>query len=487
MKKVFFVLIFSLLFLDSQANSEHLKLANYYTFNLQFEKARAEIEVCKRNKKTKIQANYFSNYIDFLSVLLSHDKNKYEAYLKKSAGIFETIENLDKNSPYYLYSLAQIKFNNSILDFLFGNKLSSAWELYRSYKLFIENSKKYPLFIDNNKFKSIYNILFSSIPEDYKWITTSLGINSNLPEGLNGLKKYSAYYQKDSLLSTEPNLINSLMQMQFSEDKMKAHQDLARLEKRRQNLLIKYIYCLSAAANGKNDEIISFLEDKKQINDTKKIVFFDYLLAKAKLNKLNFDAELYFIFFLKKYKGENYLKSVYQKIAWINLLKGNNKKYLIYTKKVKQEGQLILEEDKQSFSEISKEKKPKIELLSARLLFDGAYYSKSLEVLKKSNYLEFSLPEKLEYKYRLARIYHKQRKLNSAIKFYKEAILLGSGLEYYFAPYSALNIAQIYKENGFNKQAVFYYKKALSINKGEYKSSIELKAKLGLKSLEVIN
>ena len=38
---------------------------------------------------------------------------------------------------------------------------------------------------------------------------------------------------------------------------------------------------------------------------------------------------------LKIYKGENYLKLVYQRIAWIYLLKGNRTKYILNIEKTK--------------------------------------------------------------------------------------------------------------------------------------------------------
>lgn len=484
MKKLFFILILNFVFLEIEANPQNLKLANYYTFSLQFEKAQNQIQICKKNKKTNIQANYYENYIDFLNVLLTHDEQEFEKYIKKSHQKFSTIENLQKKSPHYLYSLAQIKFNNSISNFLFGNNFTAGWELYRSYKLFKENIEKYPNFIENKKFQAIYDIVFSSIPNDYKWVISTFGINANFERGLKGLESYSAYYKKDSLVNVESSLLYSLVLMQFSEDKEKAYNYLKKSGKIEKNSLVKYVYCLVAATNGKNEEVISCIENIKEQENERQIVFFDFLLAKAKLNKLDFSAEEQFRSFLKKYKGQNYLKTVYQRIAWVYLLQGNMEKYFLNIEKTKNKGQQILEEDKQAFSEVSKKKTPNPKLLAARLFFDGAYYKKSLKELEKCNYTKFKIAEKLEYKYRFARIYHKQNQLDKAIKFYKETIVIGSELKYYFAPYSALNIAQIYKKKGLNKKAIFYFKKALQINNGQYKSSIELKAKAGLASCQ---
>ena len=272
--------------------------------------------------------------------------------------------------------------------------------------------------------------------------------------------------------------------MQFSEDKNLAYNYLKKSEKIKKNSLIKYVYCLLAATNGKNDEVISCIESLKQAENEKEIVFFYLLLAKAKLNKLDLIAKEQFFYFLKIYKGENYLKLVYQRIAWIYLLKGNRTKYILNIEKTKSKGTQILEKDKQALSEVSKKKIPNSKLLTARLLFDGAYYKKSLKELEKCNYTKLKIAEKLEYKYRFARIYHKQNQLDMAIKFYKETIIIGSELKYYFAPYSALNIAQIYKKKGFNKKAIFYFKKALEMNNGQYKSAIDLKAKSELKNCQ---
>lgn len=485
MKKKLFLII-SLLLLTATVNYANLKLANYYTFNLEFAKALEQIKICKENRQTEIQAYYYENYVDFLEVVLTHDKEKYENYTKKSEQIYSSLENLNLKSPHKLYVLSQIKFNNSVLNFLFGSNFSAAWDLFSSYKLHSENLNKFPTFSENTKQKAIFDIVFSSIPSEYKWIAANFGIKANLERGLLNLKTYSDSKQGDTLANIEPILIYSLALMHFSTTKMDSYDYLKKYSLNNKPLL-SYVYCLVAASNDKNDEIISFLETKIDGKVRNKIVFFDFLLAKAKLNKLDFNAEFLFEKFLKHYTGSNYLKVVYQRLAWVYLLKADTRQYLLTIKKAETKGQLILEQDKQASSEILEKEIPNTHLLAARLLFDGAYYNKALLELIKSNVKLLNIKQELEYYYRFARIYHKKNDTLRAIEFYKNAILLGSKLPYYFAPYSALNIAQIYVEDSNLKMANYYFEKALLINNGEYKSSIELKAKIGLENLKKTN
>ncbi len=484
MKFSLLVALFISLQISLFANSQAYSLATYYTFNLKFDKAKEQIAVCKKSSNYQIQAYYLENYIDFLTVLLAQSNEKFEVYSKNSEVLYEKIEDASDDNPFKLYALAHIKFQNTVSNFLFGNNLTAGWEIFRANKLLNENKKKFPDFFENNKLSSVFDIFFSAIPSEYKWVADGLGLNANLNRGFTNLKKYYTHYKADTLTQTEPTLIYALMLMQFGEDKMTAHTFLKNTKLIKINSLARYLYGRISAVNNKNDDILSVLKGYKQPSDEFQIPFFDFLLAKAKLNKLDLTAETEYSNFLKKYKGQNYLKLVYQRLSWISLFQNNTTKYTQYLTKTKSQGKQIVAEDKQAYAEVTKRKMPNKQILAARLYFDGAYYEKALAELAKCNLSSLSDYEKLEYNYRHGQIYFYQKNRALAIKFYTETIKLGSGKEYYYAPYSAVNLGVIYKQQGDIKNAEYYFKKALEINKGEMKDIIEVKAKNGLKSLK---
>ncbi len=485
MKHILISIAFFFSFFTIKASEEAYSLASYYTFSLQFEQARKQIEICKKSKDFQIQALYLENYIDFITVVITQSPQKFKIYTENTENIYEKIEKLEDDSPYKLYAMSQIKFNSMVSNFLFGNNMTAGWDVFRSKKLLTENKKKFPNFLENSKLSGMFDIFFSAIPSEYKWVADGIGLNSNLTRGFSTLKKYQTHYNNDTLLNAESTILTALLLMQFTEDKNVAYDFLKKKTLIKTNSLAKYVYCRIAASNSKNDEIITLLQNFKQKSGELDVAFFDFLLAKAKLNKLDLTAETHYKEFLRTYSGKNYLKLVYQRLSWIALFQNNNEKYQQYLDKTKKEGVMLVVEDKQAYAEITNRKKVNKLLLSGRLYYDGAYYEKALAEINKCVYTSLDATDKLEFNYRKAQIYYKQKKLDLAINYFLDTIKLGSKTEYYYAPYSAINLALIYKEKGDLIKAEAYFKKALEINNGEQKSIIEIKAKNGLKSLKI--
>ncbi len=185
------------------------------------------------------------------------------------------------------------------------------------------------------------------------------------------------------------------------------------------------------------------------------------------------------------FKGINYIKAAYQKIAWYYLVNGNTSKYKEYIEKAEKYGKEIVDADKQAEREASEGDMPNSTLLKARLLFDGGYYERALKELTKSkrNFLK-TAKDTLENTYRIGRIYHEWGKTSEAIPYYEKTIENGAESEYYYAANSALNLGLIYEDAGNYEKAKYYYKRATSMKNKEYKNSIDQKAKAGLNRIE---
>ena len=95
----------------------------------------------------------------------------------------------------------------------------------------------------------------------------------------------------------------------------------------------------------------------------------------------------------------------------------------------------------------------------------------------------FGLRDKIEYCYRLGRIYDEISKDEFALKFYQSAIDLGKNERYYFASNAALRMAFIYEKKKDLSKAKLFYNTALSMRGHDYENSIENKAKEGLRRI----
>ena len=88
--------------------------------------------------------------------------------------------------------------------------------------------------------------------------------------------------------------------------------------------------------------------------------------------------------------------------------------------------------------------------------------------------------EKLEFSYRVARIYDDLGRKDEAIKAYQTAIVLGEHRKEHYAARAALQIGQIYEERGQKSLAIIYYQKCLDMDDHEYKDSLDQRAKSGI-------
>lgn len=139
-------------------------------------------------------------------------------------------------------------------------------------------------------------------------------------------------------------------------------------------------------------------------------------------------------------------------------------------------------EDKQAIYEIKNAKYWTKELVKSRLLFDGGEYTKALQVLllAKNNVHYYSKEQKLEYSYRLARIYHKLGNFDRASTFYQMAISSNLDEEFYYPAYAAYYLGNIYYDRNDKEDANYYFSKCKELNSPIYKQSVHRKASLKL-------
>jgi len=201
------------------------------------------------------------------------------------------------------------------------------------------------------------------------------------------------------------------------------------------------------------------------------------------MNRLDSAADDCFKKFLAETKGVSYVKDAYLHLAWDALLHGDERKYQSYIQQVKTKGYTFNDKDKQAVTEAGNPT-PNIDLLKARLLFDGGFYDRALKILQdKSPASLTQVVDKTDYYYRLGRVYDEMEKDDDALRNYQQAINAGKGTPYYYAPTAAVKIGNIYERQKNKAEAVHYYNMAIAFKNHQYENSIEQKAKEGLKRL----
>lgn len=86
------------------------------------------------------------NYVDYFGLLASENKSDYDRLSDNKSKRLSALEENDKNSPFYLFSQAEIYLQWSFLKVKFGDYVSGALDAKKASNLLKENAKKYPIF-----------------------------------------------------------------------------------------------------------------------------------------------------------------------------------------------------------------------------------------------------------------------------------------------------------------------------------------------------
>lgn len=464
-------------------------MQNAYTaiIDLQFEKGQSYIELEKKQNPYNGLILLNENYKDFLELIIGEDKQFFEKISANKNKRLSAIEKCDKNSPYYLYAKAEINLQWAFARLKFQEYFLAAYEIQKAYFLLEENQKKFPNFHLNKKGMGFLHCLIGSIPENYKWIVSAIGINGGIDKGLNELRELLLLTEKDEnykIYNTELLFLISFLEMNLTIDKSQFQKTLDAIgEKHQQHILLTFASARLSSKLGKNDLTLQILKNRQKKLGQFEFAYLDYLLAMSELYELQPSAKKNFLSFIQNFKGQNYIKSAYQKLAWIAYLDNDSILKDVYFEKVKQNGNTYLDEDKQAQRQAESRMISHPILLRSRLFYDGGYYKKTLKELEsvESPDLFFNTENIIEYWYRMGRVFQKMKKLQKeTILFFEKAITVGINSNSYYAPMSCLQIAIEYEKNGESKKAKSYYNKCLSMKNFDYQRGIHQKAKAGL-------
>jgi len=433
---------------------------------------------------------WLQEYCLYIGLFISENETDYNNQQGQWKILIKSVESKPFEDAWYRFILSDMYLHRAAMRLKMNDNLSGGNDIKLANTLLKENEKIFPNFLPDNKNSGMVSALFSAIPKNYTWLGNLLGFEGNLEAGL---KKIELYLESDLVdkehqwLKVESAFIYALLQHNFQKKSKEAWLTIAPYTADYKNyILLNYMRATIAGYAGKNEEQINILNAKPSHNLALPFYYMEYMLGLAKLRKLDSEASIHLKLFTIKFKGKNYIKSAYRYLAWAELIAGNGSAATTYYSLCTKYGQIYQEEDKQALNEALEPVKWPKELLEARLLFDGHYFQQALDKLDK---IELSTLVKskhlLEFNYRKARVQHELKAYGSALVLYDKVITLGQKESYYYAAYSALQMASIYEALNNKASAKLYYNKAMRdfpMNR-EYINSIEQKAKSGLKRI----
>jgi predicted negative regulator of RcsB-dependent stress response len=457
--------------------------------SLRFKEAEKELAAIRQNDPQNLLYLHIENYIDFFRVYINEEVSEFKKLEANKDRRLEQIENDgDSASPYYLFLQADIRLQWALARLKFEEYSTAFFETNKAFKLLTKNDEKFPDFMPNKKDLGILHAMVGTIPDSYKWAVDWLSsMEGTLEQGKRELEEVVAYSRKhDFIFEQETYIYYAYLLLHLDNDNEAAWKliNTANLQAD-DNPMASFVLANVAMRTDRGDEAISILEKRPTGQQFHPFYYLDYMLGLAKLQRLDKDADRYLLRFVDNYKGRNFIKDAYQKLAWHSLLFGDNNAYHRYMDLCKKKGRTVVGSDRNANNDAKSGETPLLELLKARLLFDGGRFQKAYDVLihhQAENYM--ALKNRLEYNYRMGRITHKLKKYNEALDYYQKTIDHGRSQVWYFACRAALEQGHIYELQKKTSLAKAAFMLCLSMSPDDHKAGLHQQAKAGLRRLE---
>lgn len=444
----------------------------------------ALVEKAKQQNPDNLIPVLLESYADFYVLFLNEDPVEFQARYPRFLERIDLLEDGPKSSPFYYYCLSQVRMQRAATAIKFGKFWDAGWDTRRAYQLIKENRKAFPTFSPNDLTYGALQAVTGTIPKGYKWLAGLLGMRGSQTEGIHIVKSF--VYSNDPwarLFSNESAFLYPYLMFYLENKKDEA---IAFAQQRRLDLVNNHLHAYMAANLGINNKQAAFarsiIQNRNHGDEYLRTPVWDFELGYTQLYHLETqDAARSLEAFVNNFKGKFYLKDALQKLSWCYYLQGNQRRADETRKRILLKGATDSEADKQALREAKSGRWPNLLLLRARLLSDGGYHSEAAGLLQGKTEDDFAQEEdKLEFSYRVARIYDDLGRDDDAIRNYLITIRRGETRPEYFAARAALQIGQIYEKRGQKALAIQYYQRCIDMDDHEFKNSLDQRAKSGI-------
>jgi len=432
-----------------------------------------------------LSAIYIEDYKDCLEVLFNANPN-YFAQIKTHIDERLKFLNLgpEENEWFRVYK-AGIYWHWALMHFRLGEQFKAALYFRKAYLLMKENEKAFPNFSYNQVYLSLCEILIGSLPDNYKWIATTLGFKGNVKTGSAMLSIFLQQHQPDDLLYDEAKIYYAYMLFYFNQQKEEAYNYIMRSDfASPENLTALFVKSNIAINYRKAELVINTLKFVSNEHNYLSYPIFYFELGSAYFYSSDTTCRYYFQQFLANYKGTTFIKDTWFMLSQSYYLQNKLPQATYCKQMIVKGGNAITDADKFALKFGYSELWPQQKILQAHLLTDGGYFNKALLILLTAKETDFiQQADKAEYWLRLGRVYEELNENEKALNCYFLAIARGKNLTNYFAARAALQSAYIYEKQHNTNEAIKAYKQLLNLPAHDFQASLDQQAKAGLSRL----
>ncbi len=490
------VAVFLLFFIPSVVSG-----AYYYRFDrysseamtaltqLKIEKARQLLGLARIQYPDNNIPVWLLNYADFIEIIVTEEEDLFHRYESNLGQRLDRLRKGDPESPYHKFCQAEVNLQWALARAKFKEYLTSLSEVRRSYLLLSELNREHPDFKPALISLGFLHTLIGSVPSKYQWAVRILGFNGDVNGGIAEMKEAMEWTE----LSEDREFYNlqclfflSIIYLNADSDKSHAVDFMYNYMSRRQlgtsKLEPLQAYALGGIAlkTGHNRLAINMLIDREKSHDRLTVPYLDYMTGVALLSDEDDCAETYLYNYAHGFRGRNFIKAAWQRLAWFHLLKGDTEKYRSCMASAGTYGSLDVDADKAAYRDSKSRIVPNPQLLRARLLSDGGYLDRAQEVLDVFyRHKDISSYDKLEADYRQARIFDEKGLSRQAMTAYQKVYETGKNDTRYYAANSALKLGDLFERLGRPDMAALWYDRVESLEFNEYRNSLTQKARAG--------
>ncbi len=455
---------------------------------LRFEKAQKLLLQESNQYPDNVYVEYLKNSQLFLACFISEDKNRFNLANEGFDDRYDKITGLNDDNPYKQYLLSNMNLQWALLRLRFGQYFTAALEINRAYRQLTANKKRFPHFIPNQLSLGILHVILGLVPDQYQWMLHLVSMEGNVEQGKKEIYSVlDAGLQNRDLAYLVPEALFYLgfIELNLSPDAHNLERLMTHLDARsQQNLLLSFLKLDILMHHHQNEAALAFIKTIPRSKAYFPFYYLDYLKGDCLLRKLNPRAMDSYLYFLHHFKGNNYRKDAWLKCGWAALLEGDTLQYFQYLDSIQVDGAETVGADKAAQLAAERKTVPNLQLLKARLLYDGGYFIEAKKVLGQSDANLSKTDERLEWAYRSGRIEQAIHHLPEAKKFYTQCLSQGKNSPRYFAANAAFQMGQIYENQDSLAKAEQYYTICLELNFKEYRNSIRGKAKEALSRIQ---
>ncbi|MBL7753846.1 MAG: tetratricopeptide repeat protein [Chitinophagaceae bacterium] len=427
---------------------------------------------------------FLANYEDFVLLTFNENPEEYERRKPNLKQRIKVLDQGDSGSPYAIFCKAVLYFQWCAIRSKYTDYWDAAWDFRRSHLLFKECKQKFPRFRQVDPFLGMQSAIISTIPKGYKWISSILGMKGEMRSGMNLLSAY--VFSSETLFQEEARLYFIYLKNYLNNDPEGAMKLVQSFQLDLKSHFLNAFTASNLALNNKRAaEAKRILSSLNRTKDYMNFPMLDFELGDALMKLLDPTAIKYFEKFLNEYKGHFYVKDACMSLALCYYLQGNLNKASYYKKRITEVGKTESDADKQAQKFSKSGRFPDRDILKARLLNDGGEHQKALDILlvKDTSRIEH-FSDRLEWMYRMARVYDDLEKDDLAIPYYNLTITRGKESSEYFAARAALQAGYIYEKKGHKTKAIQYYNEVLNMDDHEFKNSLDQRAKAALNRMK---